>query len=136
MWSILKSVIRAVPPASIIRYIRLIEGPVYTILSSTNGRGRIIPQGDSYVAEGESLTLNMIPDEGYYLSTLLVDGETVPGAPLSYTFENVTADHTIEALFAANSYPMTLTSSNPDAPAGEEITFTVALEPSLGAGGP
>jgi hypothetical protein len=60
--------------------------------------GSVAPGGLVQVVEGESVTLSVIPDEGYELSELKVDGANVD-ASASYTFTNVTASHSFYAVF-------------------------------------
>ena len=75
-----------------------IEG--YAKITATAGEGgSITPVGRTYVKEGESQTFTITPMAGYTISAVLVDGTSV-GAVTSYTFENVTGSHTIEARFA------------------------------------
>ena len=47
---------------------------------------------------GANQTFTITPDAGYHVADVLVDGASV-GAVTSYTFTNVTADHTISASF-------------------------------------
>ena len=47
-------------------------------------------------------------DTGYHVADVLVDGASV-GAVTSFTFNNVTANHTIAASFAINTYTLTYT---------------------------
>ena len=49
------------------------------------------------------------PDTGYHILDVLVDGGSV-GAVDTYTFNNVTENHTIHATFEINKYPITATS--------------------------
>ena len=72
----------------------------YTIRASAGEGGSISPNGSVRVNRGSDKTFAITPDEGYQISDVLVDGESV-GAVSSYTFENVKAGHTIEALFRA-----------------------------------
>lgn len=72
----------------------------YTIRASAGEGGSISPNGSVRVSRGSDKTFAITPDEGYQISDVLVDGESV-GAVSSYTFENVKAGHTIEALFRA-----------------------------------
>ena len=82
--------------------------PVYTITASVSGTGgAIVPNGTINVNSGGSLTVNINPDSGYLVSDVLVDGASV-GAVILYTFNNVTANHTIQASFAAGSHSLTL----------------------------
>ena len=55
---------------------------------------------------GASQTFTITPDTGYHVADVLVDGVSV-GAVTSYTFTNVTANHTIAASFAINTYTIT-----------------------------
>ena len=69
------------------------DGPVaqkYTITATAGEGGSITPAGAVSVKEGASQT--------FAIADVLVDGQSV-GAVDSYTFENVTANHTIAALF-------------------------------------
>ena len=51
-------------------------------------------------------TFTTTPNSGFYLSNLSVDGSSVATAS-TYTFTNVTANHTIAATFSANTYTIT-----------------------------
>ncbi len=77
------------------------DGPVaqkYTITATAGEGGSITPAGAVSVKEGASQTFAITAQEGYAIADVLVDGQSV-GAVDSYTFENVTANHTIAALF-------------------------------------
>ena len=56
---------------------------------------------------GASQTFSFTPDTGYHVDDVMVDGTLVDGAPGSYTFTNVTANHTIAVTFAINTYTLT-----------------------------
>lgn len=70
----------------------------YLIKATAGKGGGISPNGDVYVAQGESATFTITPKEGYTVKDVVVDGKSV-GARTSYTFENVKEGHTIEATF-------------------------------------
>jgi len=73
----------------------------YTIAASVSGAegsGSITPSGMTTVNKGDSQTYTMTPGPGYKVSYVVVDGTNV-GAPTSYTFTNVTWNHTIKAYF-------------------------------------
>ena len=71
----------------------------YVSVTATAGEGgSITPAGAVSVKEGASQTFAIAAQEGYAIADVLVDGQSV-GAVDSYTFENVTANHTIAALF-------------------------------------
>ena len=69
----------------------------YTI-TVTAGTGGGITPGTIVVIQGANQTLNIIPDAGYRIGDVKVDGTSV-GVVTSYTFTNVTSDHPIEATF-------------------------------------
>ncbi len=71
----------------------------HTITSSAGSNGTINPLGATVVADGANQTFNIIPDSGFNIATLVVDGGGV-STSTSYTFTNVTANHTISATFA------------------------------------
>ena len=71
----------------------------YTITATAGAGGSISPSYSVGVREGRDKTFTITPDGGYYIFDVLVDGQSV-GAVSSYTFENVEAQHTIEAVFA------------------------------------
>jgi hypothetical protein len=66
----------------------------YTITSSAGPGGTIAPNGATIVGYGASQDYTITPNAGYQIADVLVDGSSV-GPVSSYTFNNVTADHTI-----------------------------------------
>ena len=79
----------------------------YTIKATAGAGGSISPSGNVSVREGRDQTFTITPDKGYAVAKVLVDGKSV-GAVKSYTFKNVTKDHTIEAIFMkSNGNPQT-----------------------------
>ena len=73
----------------------------HTITASAGPNGAIAPVGAVVVNDGANAPFNITPDSGYHVADVLVDGGSV-GAVTTYTFMNVTADHTIAASFAVN----------------------------------
>ena len=69
----------------------------YTISVIQSAGGSISPSTTS-VARGSGKSFTITPDEGYVIADVRVDGRSV-GAVSSYTFENVSAKHTITAEF-------------------------------------
>ena len=60
--------------------------------------GSITPAGaTSVVTTATTRPSPSLPDVGYEVAEVLVDGVSAWAAPSSYDFTNVTADHTIEA---------------------------------------
>ena len=81
----------------------------YTIAASAGANGTITPSGDVPVNYGGSQTFTITPTTGYHVADVLVDGVSV-GAVTSHTISNVTANHTIVASFAINTYTLTASS--------------------------
>jgi hypothetical protein len=82
----------------------------YTLTASAGTGGSVSPSGNKIVNPGASQTYLITPLAGYKISDLLVDNVSV-GVPTSYTFSNVTANHTISAKFAVSTSTYTLTAS-------------------------
>ena len=83
------------------------ERPVYTIKATAGIHGSITPSGDVDVLHGGSQTFTVAANRGYAISNVKIDGVSI-GAVKSYTFENVTGNHTIEVTFMkANGNPQT-----------------------------
>jgi len=78
----------------------------YAITAAAGAGGEISPEGTVSVYQGGSLTLDFIPDPGYSVAEVLVDGETKDIAT-SYIFSDVAGNHTIEVNFAINGFPPT-----------------------------
>ena len=76
----------------------------YTIKATAGAGGSISPSGNVSVREGRDQTFTIIPDKGYAVANVKIDGKSI-GAVKSYTFENVRRTHTIEVSFArANEF--------------------------------
>ncbi|MEM4720700.1 MAG: SBBP repeat-containing protein [Candidatus Methanomethylicaceae archaeon] len=73
--------------------------PVITASATTGGS--ISPSGSVVVNYNGSMSFSITPDAGYYLTNVVVDGIS-QGPISSYTFNNVTSDRTIQAIFRAN----------------------------------
>ena len=83
------------------------ERPVYTVKATAGSHGSITPSGDVDVLHGGSQTFTIAANSGYAISNVKIDGVSI-GAVKSYTFENVTENHTIEVTFMkANGNPQT-----------------------------
>ena len=85
--------------------------PTFAITASTGVNGTVTPAGTSMVIINSNKTFAVTPTtSGYVVDTVLVDGISV-GAPTSYTFSNVTANHTLSATFKIFSMFHTITAS-------------------------
>ena len=77
--------------------------PGYYIIRATAGAGgSITPSGDVSVRAGANQTFTITPNRGYAVSDVKIDGRSI-GAVRSYTFENISASHTIEVQFRVRS---------------------------------
>ena len=74
-----------------------------TITATAAVNGSIAPSGDVTVSYGADQTFTITPVTSYHVSDVLVDGSSV-GAVTTYTFTNVTENHTIHSEFALNTY--------------------------------
>ncbi len=71
----------------------------YTITASAGANGRITPAGPVTANQGTNQTFSMHPDQNFQVLNVKVDGVAL-GTVTNYTFNNISADHTIEAEFA------------------------------------
>ena len=83
----------------------------YTITASAGAGGTISASGAVAASAGTSPTFTVTPNAGYYVVSVVVDGTTVvsniPSGGYSYTFSNVSANHTISATFAIRYFWIT-----------------------------
>ncbi|MGB9959781.1 MAG: DUF2341 domain-containing protein [Candidatus Bathyarchaeales archaeon] len=85
----------------------------YVINATVSGTGgTIAPSGLIPVYHGEDKTFTITPDTGYHILDVIVDSES-QGPIETYTFQSVTANHTIIALFAPDEYTLTIEISPP-----------------------
>ncbi len=76
---------------------------IFTITASAGPNGSINPSGDISIYYGNSITFQITPDQRYIILDVIVDGVSI-GAATQFRFENVRADHTINAVFGGCSY--------------------------------
>jgi hypothetical protein len=72
----------------------------YTMSASAGVGGSINPPGDVIRDQGSSLVYTITPAGNYFLSDVKVDGISV-GPVTSYTFNNISANHSIQATFTS-----------------------------------
>jgi hypothetical protein len=103
----------------------------YTITSTAAAYGSISPSGSVTVEHGASQAFTVTPNENVTINAVRVDGISV-GAVSSYTFENVTANHTIAASFVLPLPVINSVSCAESATAGQEITCSVNASATVG----
>jgi len=93
----------------------------YTISATTNTNGFINPSGNVIVEDGGSKTFFFTPNNNYKTLHVLVNGVNIPSAVISgnYTFENVTAHHTIHIVFSAIGIEKNMVALYPNPTTGE-----------------
>ena len=97
-----KGVFSAEAPSDGTLVVRYTPTPDHIVTASVaGGHGSISPVGLQPVKWGATSAFSFIPDAGYHVAQVLVDGSpvTMTGAD-EYTFPAVTADHTISVSFA------------------------------------
>ncbi len=82
-----------------------------TITAGAGNGGSISPSGTVQVSHGSDQSFSITPSPGYSVTSVLVDGKavTMPQSGGTYTFSNITTDHTISVTFAMNTYRITAT---------------------------
>ncbi len=77
----------------------------WTIAASAGSGGSVVPSGLVPVVQGASQHFSIAPEPGNEVATLTVDGSPVL-PDTAYTFDNVTANHTLAATFADGTAPV------------------------------
>ena len=92
---------------SLLIRLRLHRGSGYDQYNYSNSRcgGSIFPSGSVKVNQGDAQSFTITPNMGYHIKDVKVDGAAM-GPISSYTFTNVTSNHTISASFAINTYDL------------------------------
>jgi PKD repeat protein len=72
--------------------------PVYTVTVTAGPGGVVLPAGESFVREGESIELSFIPDPGYSVGCIYLDGAPA-GFGDTLNLDWVGADHLVEVTF-------------------------------------
>lgn len=78
--------------------------PQYIVAATANWGGTISPAGSTFVNAGDSLQVNITPDEGFIIEDVVVNGNSI-GPLSSYTFYSVSQNHSIEAFFITDGDP-------------------------------
>jgi len=77
----------------------------FTINATAGANGNISPSGNALVEQGGDIVFTMIPNVGYQVTNVVVDGTGI-GPVETYTFTNVTSNHSIHVTFSLRSYTL------------------------------
>jgi pimeloyl-ACP methyl ester carboxylesterase len=79
---------------------------VINVTALSNGSAN--PVGETEVSHNGNFTVRFLPNEGYHVSDVLIDGKSV-GAVENYTFSNISGNHAVIVAFQMNVYNITAT---------------------------
>jgi predicted nucleic acid-binding Zn-ribbon protein len=107
----------------------------YAITVSAGDNGQISPSDTQTVAFGQTITFTFTPDANYAIEDVLIDGVSNPQAieKGTYTFENVSTEHSISVTFKILTYTITVSAgdngsitpdTNQTVNYGDNLTFT------------
>ncbi|MCF7730620.1 MAG: hypothetical protein K9N23_02990 [Akkermansiaceae bacterium] len=82
----------------------------YTVTATAGSGGSISPAGTSTYLKRATTLYTITPDAGKFIQSVTVDGVQV-GAPQSYTFDPLSANHTISATFGDSTPDFTVTAT-------------------------
>jgi len=91
----------------------------FAITTMAGSGGTIEPSGPVQASFGSSRTFSIIPDDGYHIATVSVDGSPA-GSSSSFTFVDILTPHTLSATFAPNPVIASI-----DPPDGQTGQFTI-----------
>ncbi|MBR5984592.1 MAG: fibronectin type III domain-containing protein [Bacteroidales bacterium] len=83
--------------------------PMWTVTAVSGANGTISPSGTQYVLDGDDIEFTFIPNDGYMLDVVVVDGYEFAPESSTYRFENVTENHYIYISFRPLVYFITAT---------------------------
>lgn len=75
----------------------------YTVSASAGEGGAISNPGDTILSEGDNITYEITPEDGYEIADVKVNGVSV-GVQTSYTISDISDNVTIEATFSLKNY--------------------------------
>ncbi|MCM1130073.1 MAG: hypothetical protein NC325_00065 [Anaeroplasma bactoclasticum] len=80
----------------------------HTITVSVGQNGTADVPNENIVAHDSNLACRFVPNEGYVISNIIVDGESVGNDITGYYFSNITSDHTLEVEFTEILFDITV----------------------------
>ena len=105
---------------------------LFSLSTSSGEHGSIAPSGTIIIRNGKDTTFSFLPNTGYSVDSVFVDENYVGFSP-SYTFTNVTANHTLSVTFKKKTFTLsatagangTITPSSATVEYGNDTTFTI-----------
>jgi len=94
------------------------ELPTHTVTVTFSKGGTAIPYGMSAVVEHGSMEIVAVPDEGYAVEDMILDGKSL-GPVSSYTLEDVTKNHSVYISFTRSIFAPTPAPTPPTEDLGE-----------------
>ncbi len=110
----------------------------FVISATADTGGTLSPSGDVLIEPGANQKFIIVPDTGFHIVDVLVDSVSI-GADTAYTFTQVLSNHTLQAVFAVNTYTLTVSSdtNGTTVPSGVDTVnhgdaTTITATPSTG----
>lgn len=90
----------------------------YTISAVAGDGGKISPSGNLLVQYNSSLSFKIVPDSGYRINQITIDGNPITSTKDVFEFNNIKSNHTINVTFSrlpiVNSIMIALQVDNPN----------------------
>ncbi len=83
----------------------------FNIYLSSNSEGTVNPSGKKSFPYGSDVTYDFIPNTGYKIDSVLIDGK-MRGTFSSYTFSDITENHSLEVIFNPKEYNINIYQNN------------------------
>ena len=118
------------------------EVAAYTIIATAGENGTITPEGEVEVIEGEDQSFTIAANAHYHIASVMVDNNDVTSSLENgtYTFQNITANHSIDATFALDQHTITVLANDNSWGIvtgggtynyGEQVTITATANPNF-----
>ena len=103
----------------------------YTVTASAGTGGNISPSGEVSVIPGSEQSFTISANTDYDILDVLVDGES-QGAVTSYTFTDISSDHTISVTFKKVIEVLNVTIPNVSMKIGDVVSATITVDDDKG----
>lgn len=108
----------------------VVPSMAHSIIATAGSGGSITPAGSVTVNNGANQTFTIKPNSNFFIEDVMVDGVS-HGKITSYTFNNVTADHTISATFRFSDSGSTSSGSDSSNESSTSYTTGVVVTGNL-----